>query len=713
MRWSSSLLLLLACGPKVPVSAAIEAAGPPDAPQRAYAHAEHGVTRDDPYYWMKDKADPELIPYIEAENAYTTSQTAHLEPLRKTLYDEILGRIQEDDASVPVRDGDWLYYYRTEAGKDYGLHCRKKDESSPEEVYLDENALADGHEYFNLGGLELSPDGRIAAYATDTTGRELYTWRFKNLLTGELLPDVIEGAAANLVWAEDGKTVFYTTQDDTLRPFQLRRRQLGLADSDVAVYDETDEKFRIYAYKTRSDAYVVLVTASSLTTEVRVLPADRPEADWQTISPRHTGHEYSVDHHGDQFWIVTNDCDDSAGQHADCAVNFKVMKAPLSATSRAAWTEVIGHRDAVTVEGLEPFAGRVVILEREGGLQHFRLVDPTTGAGERVAMPEAASDIGFGDNPRWDATHLRFTYSSPVTPWSTYEAPLAGGDLTLLKEEPVPNYDRSRYEVERRVATAPDGTAIPMTVVRKKGLGPGPHPTLLYGYGSYGIPMDPTFSTSRASLLDRGVVYVIAHIRGGGDNGRTWYEDGKFLAKKNTFTDFIAVAKALIADGTTRPEQLAIQGGSAGGLLMGAVINEEPELFRAAVASVPFVDVVTTMLDASIPLTTNEWEEWGNPADKVYFDYMLSYSPYDNVAAKPYPALLIESGLNDPRVQYWEPTKWTAKLRDVWTTDRPLLLRTNMGAGHGGNSGRYGWIEDQAFRFAFVLDQIGATETLP
>ena len=714
MRVSIFVLALMACGPKAPPEAAAPAAdAAPDAPQRPYEHTEHGVARPDPYQWMNQREDPELIPYIEAENAYTEAQTAHLAGLRQTLYDEILSKIQEDDASVPVSDGGWLYYTRTEAGKDYAIHCRKKGEDGEEEVVLDENVLAEGHEYFNLGDIAMSPDHLVAAYATDTTGRELFTWQFKNLRTGELLPDLIEGATDNLAWAEDGKTLFYTMQDEALRPFQVRRRALGNAASDAVAYQETDEKFRVFVYKTRSADYLFLGSASSLTTEYRSLPADRPDAEWVVMAPRHEGHEYSPVHHGDSFWIVSNDCDDDQGAHADCATNFKVMKAPVSATDRSAWTEAIPHRDDVTVEGMEAFEGHLVVQERQDGLVHFRVLDPATAKGDRLVMPEAAYAVRATGNREWTTDAFRFSYSSPVTPWSTYEADMATGALTLLKETPVPNYDRSRYEVERRFASATDGTQVPMTIVRRKDLGDGPHPTLLYGYGSYGIPMDPSFSTSRAVLLDRGVVYVIAHIRGGGDNGRGWYENGKFLKKKNTFTDFIAAADALVADGTTTSEQLAIQGGSAGGLLMGAVVNMAPDHFRVAVASVPFVDVVTTMLDASIPLTANEWEEWGNPADKEYFDYMLSYSPYDNVKASPYPAMLVESGLNDPRVQYWEPTKWTARLRDVWSTDRPLLLKTNMGAGHGGNSGRYGWIEDQAFRYAFVLDQLGATDRLP
>jgi len=711
----AAVVILVGCGPKkapeaAPEEAQAAVAAPPEAAQRPHVHTEHDVERADPYYWMRDRDDPELIPYIEAENAYTLAQTAHLEPLRTALYDEMLGRIQEDDRTVPAPDGEWLYLRETEEGKAYPIHLRQRGEEGEPEVVLDENELAEGHEYMSLGALSVSPDHQRVAYAVDFDGRELYTIHVRDLTTGELLDDTIPDVTGDMVWANDSQTLFYTTQDDTLRPYELRRRTLGDPDSDASVYVEDDEKFRVGVYKTRSDAYVMLYIGSSLTTEVRVLPADDPDGAWQTLSPRHEGHEYSADHHGDAFWIRTNDCDDEQGKHDDCAVNFKVMKAPLDATSRDAWVEVIGHSNVVTIEGVEPFAEHLVVVERQDGLVHFRVVDPATARGERLELPEAAYYVSVGTNREYDTSTFRFDYSSPVTPWSTYDADLATGALTLRKEDPVLGYDRNLYEVERQFATADDGTEVPLTLVRRKGLGEGPHPTLLYGYGSYGIPMDPYFTSSRISLLDRGVVFVISHVRGGGDNGRTWYEDGKFLTKRNTFTDFIASAKHLVAEGVTSSDQLAIQGGSAGGLLMGAVINMEPTLFRATIAAVPFVDVVTTMLDESIPLTTNEWEEWGNPAEKEYFDYMLSYSPYDNVDAKPYPALLIESGLNDPRVQYWEPTKWTAKLRDVWMTDRPLLLKTNMGAGHGGNSGRYGWIEDQAFRTAFVLDQIGATE---
>jgi len=707
-----TLLLVVACTPKTaPAPVASEAPTPPDAPQREHVHTEHGVERPDPYYWMKDKADPELIPYVEAENAWTEARTAHLEAFRGALYDEMLGRIQEDDRTVPTEEDGWRYYRRTEEGKAYPIYCRKQGDDGEEQVVLDVNALAEGHEYTQLGGMAKSADHRLLAYGVDHNGRELFTWHFVDLETGELLDDHIPDISSNLTFATDGKTVLYSVLDDALRPAAIHAHVLGDTGEDRLVYREDDEKFRVYVTKTRSEEWLLIGSASSLTSEARVRPADEPDGPWRVLAERHTGHEYDVSHHGDHFYIRTNDCDDEQGVHTDCAVNFKLMKAKESAEGRSDWEEVIPHRDDVTLERVEAFADHLVLQEREGGVKQLAVRAIDSGDTHRIELPEDSHLVYIASNPSFDTSTFRYGYSSPITPWSIFDYDLEGRTSELRKEDPVlGGYDRAQYQVERVFATSHDGVQVPITVVQRKDLGEGPHPVWLTGYGSYGIPNDPSFDATRLSLLDRGMVFAIAHIRGGGDNGRTWYEDGKFLKKKNTFHDFIAAADLLVDQGITTPDQLAIQGGSAGGLLMGAVVNMRPELFRVSVAAVPFVDIVTTMLDESIPLTTNEWEEWGNPADKEYFDYMLSYSPYDNVGPKPYPAMLIESGLNDPRVQYWEPTKWTARLRDHWQTDRELLLRTNMGAGHSGSSGRYGWLEDRAFRYAFVLDQLGLVD---
>lgn len=704
------LSLTLACGPQAaPTSAAIPAAlAPPVAPQRPYAHTEHGVERPDPWYWMKDREDPQVLAYLEAENVFTHAMTADGAPLRQALYDEMLARIQEDDAGVPWPDGDFLYYWRTAEGQSYPLLCRKTDADAPEQVLLDENLRAEGLDYYDLGDWALSPDQRLLAVAEDDNGREIYTVRVLDLATGQWLPDTLTGASPSLVWANDSATLFYTTMDTALRPYQLWRHALGTAqDADASLHAEDDERFWMHLERTRSDDYLLAVLGSSITSEVLVLDADEPAGAWAPIQTRQQGVEYAVSHHGDDFYLRTNACVDDTGVQGDCVLNFKIMTTPVSGDGPT--TEFLAHRSQVMLEQVDAFADHLVITERTEGLLTLRVHDFASGDDHTVDMPEAAYELWSETNAVYDADEYRFGYSSMVTPSSVFEWSVTDQARTLLKEQPVlGDYDRTDYTTTRLWATSPDGVAVPVTVVHRADVPlDGTAPLIMTGYGSYGVPYDPYFTVTRLPLLDRGVVFAIAHIRGGGDLGRGWYEDGKYLVKQHTFTDFIAVTEHLVAQGYAAPDRVAIYGGSAGGLLMGAVVNQRPELYAGVVAQVPFVDVVTTMMDETIPLTVIEWEEWGDPHDRTYFDAMLAYSPYDNVVAQDYPPMLITSGLNDPRVQYWEPTKWTAKLRATGTGDGPLLLRTHMGAGHSGSSGRYGYLEDRAFAWAFLLQSVG------
>ncbi|HEY9642378.1 MAG TPA: S9 family peptidase [Coleofasciculaceae cyanobacterium] len=672
---------------------------PPIAAKRPHVHVLHEDERVDPYFWMRDRDHPEVIAYLEAENAYTKAMMQHTESLQKALYDEILGRIQETDLSVPYRKGDYYYYSRTQEGKDYPIYCRKLGSlDAPEEVLLDQNQLAAGQAYFSLGVLRVSPDHQLLAYSVDTTGGEVYTLQFLDLKTRQLYPESIPNTDSSLAWANDSQTVFYTTVDEAHRPFKLFRHRLGCAiETDVLIYHEPDELFYLGVGKTRSEAYVLMSLGSKITSEVHYLDANDPTSEFQVIRPRTTGIEYDVEHHTDAFYIVTN----------DQATNFKLMKAPVKAPTLDHWQEVLPHRDEVLLEGVSAFVDHLVIYERQGGLPTVRIQKHSTAEEHYIAFPEPTYEVGESANPDFNTQTLRFSYTSLVTPNSVFDYDLNTRQQELKKETPVlGGYDRTQYISERLQAIAPDGTLIPLSVVYKKGLKRNSsNPVYLTGYGAYGYSYPDSFSSTRLTLLDRGVVMAIAHIRGGSEMGRKWYEDGKFLYKNNTFTDFIACAAYLIQENWTSPQHLAISGGSAGGLLMGAVLNMRPDLFKMAIANVPFVDVVTTILDTSLPLSALEWEEWGNPNDKVYYDYMKSYSPYDNVADKDYPALLITAGLNDPRVSYWEPAKWAAKLRDLKTDRNILLLKTHMGAGHGGASGRYEQIKEIALEFAFLLDQ--------
>ncbi|BAY23562.1 protease II [Calothrix sp. NIES-2100] len=677
---------------------------PPVAEKQPQLLELHGDRRMDNYFWLRDLDNPQVPAYLEAENNYTAAMMAHTKQLQTNLYNEMLARIKETDLSVPYRQDDYYYYIRTEEGKDYPIYCRKQGNlEAPEEVLLDENELAQGHEFFSLGVFDISPNHQILAYSVDTIGAEQYTLFFLDLTTNKLLTETIPDTYFSMAWANDNKTIFYTKIDDANRPYQLFRHTLGTAvDEDVLIYEELDEIYHLYVDKTRSQAYILMLLRSSITTEVHYLDANNPEDNWQLIHPRTTGLEYEVDHHSDYFYIVTN----------DEATNFKLMKTLVSCPNKENWQTVIPHQENVLLSGVSLFANYLVIYERKGGLETARVRNFSTGEESNITFPEPTYEFYEGNNPEFNTNILRFHYTSFITPQSVFDYNMETNQRELKKEtEVLGGYDRTHYQSEWLMATAEDGTKIPISIVYKQGIKKdSTNPLLLTGYGAYGASYPATFSSNRLTLLDRGVVFAIAHIRGGEEMGRQWYEDGKFLQKKNTFTDFIACAEYLIKEKWTASDRLVITGGSAGGLLMGAVVNLRPELFKAVVAHVPFVDVVTTILDTSLPLSAMEWEEWGNPNDPMYYDYMKSYSPYDNVEDKDYPEMLITAGLNDSRVKYWEPAKWTAKLRELKTDNNILLLKTNMGAGHSGASGRYESLRELAFEYAFILDRLGFSE---
>ncbi|MGH8985150.1 MAG: S9 family peptidase [Acidimicrobiia bacterium] len=696
---------------------------PPVAPRRPRTLLAHGDERVDDWYWLRERDDPEVRAYLEAENAYTQAVGAATAELRGRLYDEIVGRVQETDVSAPVSKGPFEYFTRTIEQEQYAAHCRRPagtaglpDAFAPpgsavgEHVVLDENALASGHEYFALGGFSVSPDHALLAYSTDVTGGERYELRFRDLTTDADLPDVVPDVYYGLAWANDCQTIFYTRPDEAMRPWQIWRHVLGTVPADdILVRQEDDDRYYASVERARTGRFVVLTFGSKLTTEVWLVDSDDPEAPARLVEPRAQGVEYHIEHHGsaahgDRLYVLTN---------ADGAENFKLMVAPATSPGRAAWGEVVAHRADVRLEDVDAFAGHLVVSERAEGLERLAVHRFADGDVHTIEMPEPVYSAGVGPNLEFDTTTLRYAYSSLATPASAYDYDLDARTTTLVKRQPVRGgYDPDVYETERLWATAPDGTRVPISLVHQRGLArDGQAPLLLYGYGSYEVSIDPTFSSVRLSLLERGFVWAIAHVRGGGELGRHWYDDGKLARKSNTFTDFIACAEHLVAEGYTSPERLVARGGSAGGLLIGAVVNARLDLFGTVVAEVPFVDCLTTILDETLPLTVTEWEEWGNPvADLDIYELMKSYSPYDNVEPKAYPALLVTGGLNDPRVQYWEPAKWVAKLRATKTDDRPLLLKMEMGAGHGGPSGRYDAWRDEAFVLAFVLDQVGIGE---
>jgi len=670
---------------------------------------KHGDVRIDDYYWLSDRENPDVVAYLTAENEYTAAQMAHVKGLEDALFEEIKGRIKEDDSSVPYRLDDYFYYTRYEEGQEYPIYARRKGSmEAAEEIMLDANRLAVGHDFFAIGSRSVSSGQDILAFTQDTVGRRIYEIRFKDLSTGEMLEDVIRNVTSNIAWAEDNRSLFYTRQDlTTLRWFQVYRHTLGTDPSaDVLVYEETDEEFSNYVFKTKSKRFLMIATTQTLSSEYYYLDATTPDAEFTVIQPREPDHEYSVDHYQDKFYIRTN----------YQAENFRLMETPITDTGKESWREVIPNRDDVLLSNFEIFSGHLVLAERKEGLMHLRII-PWDGSAEHyLDFGEPAYWAGIGTNPAFDTDVLRFDYTSMTTPNSVFDYDMNTREKTLLKQDQVlGGFDPGDYVTERKFATARDGVKVPVSLVYRKNLElDGKTPLLLYGYGSYGYSMDATFNSARLSLLDRGFVYAIAHVRGGEEMGRRWYEDGKLLNKMNTFTDFIDCAEYLVEEGYTDPEVLFAMGGSAGGLLMGAITNMRPDLFKGVVAAVPFVDIVTTMLDESIPLTTSEYDEWGNPNEKVYYDYMKSYSPYDNVEAKDYPNLLVTTGLHDSQVQYWEPAKWVAKLRATKTDNNRLLLRTNMEAGHGGASGRFRRLREIAFEYAFVLDLAGkANEIVP
>jgi oligopeptidase B len=674
---------------------------PPRATPEPVEAIVHGTRLVDEYRWLRDKDSARVRSHLETENAHTRAVMAFTEPFQETLYREMLARIQETDMDVPYRYGAFEYYGRTEQGKDYPILCRRALDDPAEQVTLDMNTMAEGHEFFALGAYDVSPDARLLAFSTDVTGFREYTLQVKDLSTGGILPLRVE-KARSVAWANDSATLFYVVEDDAKRAYRLYRHRLGSAAHDL-LYEETDERFSIGVDETRSSAFVILTSHSATTSEVRFVPADRPDAPLTLAVPRRQEHEYYVDHRGERFYILTND----RGR------NFRLVTAPVNAPSEANWSELIAHREDVMLEGIDLFSGHYVLHERRGGFPRLRVVPFATGEAHDIELPEAVCTVHGGANLEFDTTVYRFVYESPVTPDSVFDYDMDLRSRTLLKQRPVlGGYDPARYASELVYATAADGTRIPVSMVYRRDLRRGgPQPTLLTGYGAYGFPHDVHFSSARLSLLDRGVVVAIAHVRGGGEMGKRWHDEGRMLSKRNTFTDFIAAAEHLVALRVTQPSQLAIEGGSAGGLLMAAVANLRPDLFKAVVADVPFVDVINTMLDASLPLTTGEYEEWGNPQEPEYFRYMLSYSPYDNIEAKAYPAMLVQTSLNDSQVMYWEPAKYVARLRAMKTDSNPLLLKTNMEAGHGGASGRYDFLREIAFTYAFVLWQLGLVET--
>lgn len=662
----------------------------------------HGDTRIDNYYWMNQREDPEVIAHLEAENAYTKAQMAHTEDLQAELYDEIVGRIRQTDMSVPYKRNGYYYYTRYEEGKEYPVYCRKKgDLEAEEEVMLNVNEMAEGFAYYSVGGVSVSHDNKLVAYGVDTVSRRQYTIHFKNLETGEILGDAILNTTGYAPWAADNKTVFYTRKDEvTLRPDKVYRHKLGDNPAeDPVIFHEEDETFRTMAMLSKSMEYIMIGSFSTLSSEYRLLRADDPQGEFTLFSPREADLEYYVSHYKDKFYIRTN----------FEAKNFRLMETPANKTARANWTEVIPQMKDVLLEDFEVFNTYLALQERSNGLTEIRIMSHDGTKDFYIKFEEQAYTVYLSTNLDFDTDLLRYGYTSMTIPNSIYDYNMKTGEAELLKrQEVVGGYDPSEYYAERLFATAPDGVKVPISLVYKKGLERnGDNPLILYGYGSYGSSMDPYFSSVRLSLLDRGFVYAIAHIRGGEEMGRQWYEDGKLLKKKNTFTDFISCGEFLVEENFTSSGKMFAMGGSAGGLLVGAVVNMRPELFKGVIAAVPFVDVVTTMLDESIPLTTGEYDEWGNPNDKKYYDYMLSYSPYDNVEAKDYPAMLVTTGLHDSQVQYWEPAKWVAKLREVKTDDHLLIFQINMDYGHGGASGRFQRYKEVALEYAFMIDQAG------
>jgi oligopeptidase B len=661
----------------------------------------HGDKRADDYGWLREKASPETVAYLEAENAYAASLMKPHEAFVKSLYDEMLGRIKQTDQQVPYRKHGYYNYMRTEEGKQYPIIARKKGSlDAPEEILIEMNKLAEGHKFMSLGGVAVSDDGNMLAWLDDNTGYRQYKLHVKDLRTGEMLPDTAQ-KASSLLWAADNKTLFYTVENDAKRQWRLYRHVLGK--EPVLVYEEKDELFDLYAERSRSGDFIFVTSDSKTTNEVQLIPAAKPETAPVTMIARKTDHKYYPEHHGDTFFFMTN----------DAGINYRVVKAPALNYGQKNWVEVVPYKKSVRIESVDAFKYHLVVRYREGGLPQFQVIDLRTNKSHTMTFPEPAYSAGGSVNEEFDTNTFRYSYQSLVTPASTYDYDLDSQEKKLLKRtEVLGGFDPEKYKSERIWATAKDGTKIPISLVYKRSIDPrsGSNPTLLYAYGSYGSSSSPNFSSGRLALLDRGVIYAIAHIRGGGDMGKEWHEQGRMMTKVNTFTDFIAAAEHLVKEKYTSPQKLAMSGGSAGGLLMGTVANMRPDLFKAATVYVPFVDVINTMLDSSLPLTTQEYLEWGNPNDKASYTYMKSYDPYSNIGRKKYPAMLVRTSLNDSQVGYWEAAKWVAKLRANKTDENPLVLLVNMGAGHGGSSGRYDRLKEDAFDYAWLLTQFGITK---
>ncbi len=659
----------------------------------------HGDTRTDNYYWLRERENPEVIKYLDDENLYLDEQMSDTKGFQENLYNEIIGRIKQTDISVPYKYNGYWYFTRYEEGKEYPIHSRKKENmEAAEEIMLNVNEMAEGHKYYQVAGTSVSPDNSMIAYGVDTVSRRIYTLYFKNLITGEMMEDVIPAFSGSLAWGNDNKTIFYSKKDEeTLRPFQVLRHVLGTDPAnDELIYTEDDETYSCGVYKSKSKKYIMLGSYAKMSTEYQFMDADKPMGKFQVFNPREKNLEYDVNHFGDKFYIVTN---------LD-AKNFRLMETTVTKTTKENWTEVIPHREDVMLEGVDIFKDFMVVSERKVGLTNLRIINWNDRTDEHyLNFGEEAYMAYTSVNPEFDTDILRYGYTSLTTPNSVFDYNMDTREKTLLKqEEVIGSFNSNDYETKRIYATAGDGTSIPISMVYKKGMKKdGTNPTLLYGYGSYGYTIDPGFSSVRLSMLDRGFIFAIAHVRGGQINGRQWYEDGKLFKKMNTFTDFNDCARFLISEKFTSPEHLYAEGGSAGGLLMGAIINLNPELYHGVIAAVPFVDVVTTMLDETIPLTTGEYDEWGDPRIKEYYDYMKSYSPYDNVKAQDYPNLMVTTGLHDSQVQYWEPAKWVAKLRDMKTDDNLLVMYCNMETGHSGASGRFQRHKDTAREYAFLF----------
>lgn len=668
---------------------------PPAAVKRAHLTRVHDVALADDYYWLREKESPAVLAHLRAENAYTKSVLSPTRKLQKQLYAEFISRLQEDDEDVPYRKDSWLYFGQTEKGKNYKKYCRKPLAGGDEQVMLDLNRFEKDHEFVGRGAMEVSDDAKLLAYTIDFTGFREYALYLKDLSTGET--KLISDQRVNGVeWAADNRTLIYVVEDESHRPNQVFRQDI-ITGERALIYEETDRAFNIGIGRSRSGKYIVIYSASSTTSDARVIPADAPKSAPVLLAPRVDGQEYYPEDAGNEWFIRVN----------DTGRNFRLVDAPHGSTDRNNWRELIPHRNDVMIEDLNCFAGYAVLSERTNGLPRLTVRDAARGATRVIPMSESIYNVATSNNEMFDAPCVRYMYESPITPISTFDYDFKTGESTLLKRQPTPNYDPNLYEVQQLFAIAKDGAKIPISIVRKKNLGPGPHPVMLYAYGAYGASETDDFVATRMSLLDRGVIVATAHIRGGGEMGKIWHEQGRLMNKLNTFTDFIAAAEHLIKENITSPQKLAISGYSAGGLTMGAVLNMRPDLFKCAIVGVPFVDVMNTMLDDSLPLTTQEYLEWGNPNDKAAFDYMRAYSPYDNIAAKDYPAMLVLTSLNDSQVMYWEPAKYVAKLRATKTDTNPLLFHCVMQGGHGGPSGRYDDLKEEAMVYAFVLWQLG------